>query len=534
MNTARRWSALAAVALAAAVTAAPALWNGFAYDDLQFVAGNPAVTGASRFSQLMQQPYWAGGLFRPLTIWLMAQQWHLGHGSPWVFHATSLLLAVAVSCMVLALAQRLLPATPALIGAVLFAVHPVHAEAVANVVGQAELLAALLVMLGVLIALPDFLSWPQRPRVLAVALLAALAPLAKEQGFMLPALLGTVLLLRPSPHALRSRLAAASPMLLAAAAGAFPILLWRTYVLRGLGQEPLAVLASASPGQRILIFLELVPEWLRLLIWPVRLQAEYSPPQLGQAIFGTQHLWGIAGLTFTIWLAWAARRGAAVVTLGITWMAMAIFPVSNLIFLTGILLAERTMLLPSVGACLAVTALGAVAAQRLSRPTRVAGWALVLSVILAAAWHSARRGTIWRDNDRLFAHGILDAPHSYRSWKVYGGYLAQQGKLTEAEGMLRTSLQLWDRDAEVYEQLTRVLRRKGKCDAAISILDDGLKSFPEETVLRARLVECLIQQDRLADARGAAAAGKALGDPAATQMMQRVEAASNGQERGHQ
>ena len=43
--------------------------------------------------------------------------------------------------------------------------------------------------------------------------------------------------------------------------------------------------------------------------------------------------------------------------LGIAWTAVALLPVSNLILPTGILLAERTLYLASVGAMLAVAGL---------------------------------------------------------------------------------------------------------------------------------------------------------------------------------
>src|SRR4029453_12824878 len=70
-------------------------------------------------------------------------QWSAGGGAPWVFHLCSVVLYAALCTVMLALLLEMLRPVPAMIGASLFAVHPVHVEAVANVVGQSELLAAL-------------------------------------------------------------------------------------------------------------------------------------------------------------------------------------------------------------------------------------------------------------------------------------------------------------------------------------------------------------------------------------------------------
>jgi hypothetical protein len=77
--------------------------------------------------------------------------------------------------------------TAAALGAGLFAVHPVHVEAVANIVGRAEVLMTIFVLLGVLAYLNRALPCPVR--ALAVCGACALALLTKENGIALPALL---------------------------------------------------------------------------------------------------------------------------------------------------------------------------------------------------------------------------------------------------------------------------------------------------------------------------------------------------------
>jgi len=142
----RVWS-YAAVVVLAVVASATALANGFALDDLALVADNARVHSLDHWWRLFTLPYWppqyGASLYRPLVTLAYALQWWTGAGAPWVFHLSSVALYTALCALVLTLLLEVLSPAPALIGAALFAVHPVHVEAVANVVGQSELMASL-------------------------------------------------------------------------------------------------------------------------------------------------------------------------------------------------------------------------------------------------------------------------------------------------------------------------------------------------------------------------------------------------------
>ena len=141
-----------AVAVAVMV-AAPSLLNGFAYDDLPLVVENARITTLLPPWEYFTQSYWpAGGLYRPLTVSILALQWKLGGGAPWIFHATNMALHALVTGLVFLLARRLMAPAWAATAAILFAVHPVHVEAVANVVGISELLCSAFVLGAVLLA----------------------------------------------------------------------------------------------------------------------------------------------------------------------------------------------------------------------------------------------------------------------------------------------------------------------------------------------------------------------------------------------
>src|ERR1035437_3548459 len=90
---------------------------------------------------------------RPLTMLTYATHGEIGAGFALPFHAVNILLHAGVAVLVLVLASWLFESTRIpLIAAALFAIHPIHTEAVTSVVGRAELLCALFGLMAMLSA----------------------------------------------------------------------------------------------------------------------------------------------------------------------------------------------------------------------------------------------------------------------------------------------------------------------------------------------------------------------------------------------
>ncbi|MBW3553402.1 MAG: hypothetical protein KY466_07830, partial [Gemmatimonadetes bacterium] len=140
--------AAGAVALLAVLVYANAARNGFALDDEFIILRNDTVHGIDRVDDALSSPYWPGApgriaMYRPVTSASFALEWDLwGADRPGGYHITNVLLHAAVSVLVLLLLHTLAGLWPAVAGGALFAVHSVHVEAVANIVGRGELLAA--------------------------------------------------------------------------------------------------------------------------------------------------------------------------------------------------------------------------------------------------------------------------------------------------------------------------------------------------------------------------------------------------------
>jgi hypothetical protein len=157
----------------------------------------------------------------------------------------------------------------------------VHVEAVANVVGQEEIVLACLTVSAVLAYLAARQRGTPTPGMrLGLAGLVSIAPLAKEQGVVLPLLLlaAELTLVRdPTPWARRFRALAPTYALMFLALVLVGTA--RTAVLGGLGAGVIAPsIERLGFGSRMLVGLQNIPSWARLLVWPSHLQANYSPP----------------------------------------------------------------------------------------------------------------------------------------------------------------------------------------------------------------------------------------------------------------
>ncbi|KAK3927728.1 Protein O-mannosyl-transferase TMTC2 [Frankliniella fusca] len=140
------------------------------------VLRNPDVTGSSPWLSAFSNDFWgtplthsgSHGSYRPLTVLSLRLNALLAGGalqdSPWGFHAGNVLLHVAASLLVLALGRRLLGSPwAAAVAALLFAAHPVHCEAVAGVVGRADLLCAVFSLVS-LLAYLRYVDWRELHR----------------------------------------------------------------------------------------------------------------------------------------------------------------------------------------------------------------------------------------------------------------------------------------------------------------------------------------------------------------------------------
>ncbi len=496
---------VAGLAFAASLTSLP---NGFAYDDVQLVVNNGAAHQLLTAPHRFLETYWPevplvgpGRLYRPLTVIGFAVQWVVGQGRPLVFHLVSVLGYALVAVLVYLLARRFLSEGRAALAGALFAVHPVHVEAVANVVGQGELWTAGFMLAGALAYVDARREGYTHHRRGVIAACYLAACLTKETGAIFP-----LLLLALEPVLPRVSWREKGRLLLPLALVAVAWLAVRTAVTGSLGgEEAHAAWVGLAWPFRALTMLGVVSLWGRLLVWPAALSADYSPQEIMVASgIGPAQFAGTCVLLFVAYLALRFRRLAPLTLTGLAWMAAALLPVANLAAPTGIIAAERTLFLPSVGFVLVVGALAELWAAERSDAARMAAGAAILVLLALGIGRSATRAPVWRDSRTLYAQTLLDAPRSYWAWRNYAGQMVLDDREADARGAYAYAITLFDRDPQVYDDRGSFERRTGHCERAVIQYQLALGLAPGRDMTAARLVGCLSTLRRFDEARAVA------------------------------
>jgi tetratricopeptide (TPR) repeat protein len=537
------------VGAAALAATANVLLNGWTLDAEVDILANRLVRGpVSALPALLTSDYTAGsnlpsGFWRPIVVVCYWFLWRIGLGTPVAFFAANIALHAGISIGVYHLARRFrASATAALAGALLFAVHPVHADVTAGVVGLKDLLAAagfvgswLLLLEARTVAAA---GGARRARALslggAAAFLAGI--LSKESALaLLPCVLlvdlGLVWMRRgeaptPARRGPRSKGAAGAAegraLLVLQYAGlaiavALKFGLQRAFLggtIERVAIDPVDNPLSLLPAlDARLQALSLIPLYFRLLFWPARLAPDYSYDALplSSAAMPPESWLGL-GLALAV-LAGAVlalvrreRLPFAALVIG----AVTYFPVSNLLVTLGTNAAERFLYLPSIGFCLA---LGWGAGRLVARPGAAgrAAWAVLALLVAAGIVRSDLRNRDWADKYTLWSAAHETVPRNLKVVLNLSPHLLGRGEVDRALGLLDGALAQQDPlpvtqpllaayRPLLKSQRAAALAQAGRGAEARALFAEAIAEAPEQPDPRIRLARLLNREGESAKA----------------------------------
>ncbi|KDO26438.1 hypothetical protein SPRG_22219 [Saprolegnia parasitica CBS 223.65] len=426
MQATSAWSGHAVVAALAAATFANTLTCGFVWDDRAAILTNRDL----RTDETSMWDLWSHDFGAGHSLLTFRANYAVGGYNPMGYHLLNVLLHVAASVLVVAVGRRVVAPfgashAPVFAGA-LFAVHPIHCDAVASVVGRADVLCTCLSLLAFCLydasASATCTHWPLYVASL-VCILAA--TLCKELGAATLGILVTLELLRAAPSKSKR---------LGPSAGVV-----RTAVLFGLGSAGIASRIALNGGQtlyawsilendvsllpwgvpRLLTTLHTHGWYLYKLFWPQYLCNDYGFRTIPiiASLFQMENvgtLVAYASLLVLVGVAFDRRRTSPLLLLA-SFGLFPFVPAANVLFPIGTVVAERLMYFPSVGFCF-VLGYALEHALRVSMRWQSLLLALLfLSLLTVGAARSMARNFEWSSETRLFESSVLTAP-----WSVKG------------------------------------------------------------------------------------------------------------------
>ncbi len=501
------------VGLASGVVYLNALPNGFTYDDVPVVLRNPATEVQAPWWEAWRRPWWRMGEwagdadrpYRPLTVQIFALERRVWGDWPLPYHALNLVLHACNSIAVYLLARRFSAGGGvAMLTGVCFAIHPIHTEAVSNIVGRAELLSVGGMLLAVLLF--DRYRRAAVIRVpaawwIGITLASAVAVFSKERGVAVVVLLvawqvwtrrqaGSIAGLRRPVLGLLLL-----PMLLVG------IYIWLRLEVCGsllfLGQRygPDNVLRDAGWLARMCTPFALLGRYLLLMVWPDPLRCNYSVDVLHPvSTLLDGPLW--VGIGFVASVCWAGAisgpQRSIRVLLAICFAAT-YFPASNSLVLVETLFAERWFYGPAVWLCVGVVVAVEPWVQARLRAAPSSAWLLLACAVIVfcgLATRTVLRNPAWSSNEVLFVGDLRRMEPGRRSAHLcclVGRQHFARGELDAAEGLFREAAAIFPDFPEYYQELGKVALAKGDSSAAVAWLERAFALQRRNTTTQALL-----------------------------------------------
>jgi hypothetical protein len=415
----------------------------------------------------------AGSRYRPLSLVTFAIEEQILPGKPWLGHLTNLILYGFLGWLIFVFGTRLLPHIPRatalfpFIMALLYVLHPVHVEAVANIKGRDEVLATLCFVGALTLTFQK--SWNTVLRLVLLFILALAAMLAKEYGLTLIAVL-PLLMWMVQKSARKEIILHTVPLLLAA--GVYSVLRINALgtffpgtdtVIGDLMNNPFLQMTGSQKWATIFAILG---RYLGLMFFPHPLTHDYYPYHIrisewahGGAIASIMIY---AGLLFVAlrsfkkdpWVLWSA------LLFGIT-----LLPVSNILFPVGTFMNERFLFLPSLGFIIVISAF--IDRWRSSKRSilRLLTWGVLIIMILGFAVRTLTRIPDWKSGRTLNESAIKVSSNSARINLFVGTDYYNDALVATSKGDKR---KLLERSKKHLEKAVRIYPLYGSANNMLS------------------------------------------------------------------
>src|SRR3989338_61517 len=454
----------------------------FVFDDTIVIVGNPLIGDPSKFTEIFTTPYFAyqprPGLYRPLTIASHSLNAFVFGQSPISFHIVNILLHALASFLVFVFIYLLSDRITASLGSLIFMFLPIHVEAVTSIVGRAEILSFIFTLGALLLSI--------KKRYIFASLLFFMGLLSKETAI---AFLPIFLFLDFFWHKKTAKSVFKSLLFLVPSLGVYALLRYVAlgqYFLKNDATPIYNPIKFAPFLSGIWTSFKVFYLYIQKSLYPISLSADYSfnqIPLVGNFLSSIETMLGIVVLIGLLFLLFRSKN--LFVKLGIVIFIASYFVVSNWVFKTGTIMAERLMYMPSLG--LAMLAAVIMQNLKLKAQNKVLFFALHFSLCALFLWYGwlvIDRNKDWLSNKNLYESSYVAAPKSVvnQTNKAYLDFV--EGKYPDAELRLKEVIvqapehvPALNLAAQNYNKLRELKKAEELWKEAIRLRDDYLRAY---------------------------------------------------------
>ncbi|HAM52196.1 MAG TPA: hypothetical protein DCP92_16450 [Nitrospiraceae bacterium] len=492
-----------------------ALSNDFVYDDTTQVLKNHWIRDVKYIPDIFSKSAWGfwgetiiSNYYRPLMHLIFMLNYFVFGLRPWGFHLMNILFHAGVSILVFVVASRLLGASsssstrdekgfigalqsPPFVGAVLFATHPIHTEAVAWVAGIPDLSYTFFSLLSLYLYMRSDEGTKGMYPLSVVSFF--IATLCKEPALTLPILLMAYDYI--SGKTARGYLPFIKryiPYLI----GAGIYLGLRYHALGGFSpQEPHIVLSTY--GYIINVF-PLFAQYLETLFLPLNLNAFHVLHPISSA-YETMGIVSLAVTVAFVVVTCIAFKKKSKVCFGLLVIALPLLPSLDIPAVGENVFAERYLYLPSFGFVLLIALM--LSWAKAIKPGLASGLIIIsLAVTVVYSIGTVIRNTVWRNDLTLLTDTVRKSPDAALLHNNLGAAYVRQNRFDEALNEFITTLKIKSDFAEAHYNLATEYLRQNRLDEAVNEYITALRINPEVAEAHYNLATAYAKQNRLDEA----------------------------------
>lgn len=441
--------------------------NSFMWDDKKVIVANRHIKSLKNIPYFFTADYWKNyrmwgiSRYRPVGVATLALDYSLWKRNPFGYHLTNILFHILNVILVYFIIFKLMALgkredrffNAAFVTALLFAVHPIHTEAVTWIKNRFVLLGSLFFLSSLLL----FIKYTPNRKVssyLGAILCFMLSLLSKEIAITLPFMLLLYIIYFLPKDELKG-----------AAINILPFFGLAILYLAFKFSDILKIVSivyttKISVYSNILAVLKTFGYYIKLLVAPVNLNAARVLHVPG-SFFRPAVL--ISSLLLLVAAAAAVKmyKKSKNISFAIIWIFLTVIPVSNIIFLYTRPIAEQRLYLPSVGFCFLIALIiGRIRSER-------AVIAVTIFIALFYSYITVNRNLEWKDPVIFWSKTVKASPRNARAYNNLGIAYYRKGKIKKAIASYKKSIEINPKYARPHDNLGVAYNDMGKIEEAI-------------------------------------------------------------------
>ncbi len=490
------------LAVIAGVLYVVTLQNEWALDDVISITRNSFTQkGFAGISDLLSKDSFVGfigsasdlpgGRWRPLALISFATEIEIvgwkktananNFGLAHIMHFNNVILYAAISYLLFQLLYRHITKKvwPSVIISLLFIVHPIHSEVVANIKSRDELLSWFFLLLTLIFAL----EWKNKEKIIFLALsttLFFLALLSKENGVTFIAIL-PITFFCFTKMKWKNSFIATTPFI----AIVFFYITLRFSIIGFVHKEIAEVMNSpylyATPLEAFATKIFVLGKYILMLFLPLNLNYDYSYNQIPYTSFSDWRvLLSIAVQLVLLVYAFKEIGKKSLIAYGILFYFFSVFIVSNLVVDTGGVMGERFVFQASFGFLIAIVAVISLLIKKIIIDEKVFKPVIVgvlMVIVIPCSYKTYSRNKEWKNDKTLFIKDVIINPNSARTNNgagtsyIFLGDEAKDSALKKAcydssVYLLKKALRIHPKYIDPYLNLGVAYNRKKMVDSA--------------------------------------------------------------------